>query len=319
MRRSVQMMRVLLVLISCICAGCGSTGAATSRERDPPSLELHTWILPSCPSAWEEHPHGWVRDALNFMTVVPTVTVERGVVALVDRRDRGVKVMTSNSSGYLWWSGRDGTPGMASCAVFVVSASDPATWCELPDSPFVEARDGAVCNYFRAAKTSSVAKELSSVTWTGSGLPRFYAEIRLQPAADQEGVVPKGALYYYPANLGHGRFGSRSKRSLLLTVSAATDEGNVPALGDVVLPLTDIVPSNELVPVPQLPPSSIVHSSKVLGLRVPQKVKPESALMAVKFAGSLLEAPSSKTVLDRAAAVAGDGKQSPRVAPTVGR
>lgn len=297
-----KMLRALIASVACIVIGCASTSSVTAPDRNSQLPELQVWLLPDCPSTFD-HPHGWATGLSNLLVVRPAKALAHWLSRPPSPESQADRVMYGTAPGYLWWSDSSATPGVASCIVLAASDSDPATWCELPHSPFLEARGGAICEYFRSAKSSSAAVALSSAKWKGSGLPRFYAEILLRPAKDGDGVVPRGALYYYPAPLHSGKSDRGGKRSLLITVSATAAEGDDLALEDVVLPLTDIQPSDQLNPVPALPSVSTARPSKVQFIHTGQAARADRELMSVRVAGSVYESANPEPVLQLAATI----------------
>lgn len=305
------MKRALIFVTSCLVMSGFSITSGKQPDHEPPLPDLHVWLLPSCPSAYESSrgvvdlAEGLGMDGLKFL-----IDKAAGWVSDLAKDDLNGKAVSSTSIGYLWWGDKKRPPRVASCAVFVLSNSEPATWCDQPKGPF-SSRNNAVCEYFRTHKDTSVGSIVSRLPWQGSSLPKFYAEISLESAPDKTAVTPNGALYYYPAGIHSGQFGNKGfRRTVVISVSAATPSGDK-ALSTVFLMLDNIQPADRLIGLQTLPESSISPWSGVLSLKQ-QGMQGGDVMMPVNIFGSVREVGTPSAALQLARKVVDNEKAAPK-------
>lgn len=230
----------LLSLVLCACA----TGVpATRRNRTQPAPVLHTWLLPDCPSERGRAAVGAFATGLAVSAVDSVIDWLSDALVQAAKEDREGRATRALSAAYLWWSApARAERGLMSCAVVTVSRSSPARWCEDGSGPFaIDAP--AVCRYFAEPQPAVArAASLAPANWSGNSLPALYAEIRLEPATDGRGVLPRLVALYYPQGIHGGRFAGDVPRTLQLSVAATTPEGAA-ALGSLVLHVDGAVPA----------------------------------------------------------------------------
>jgi hypothetical protein len=300
---------LIFLFTSCLVTFGFSIASCKQIDREPPLPDLHVWLLPSCPSAYESSrglvdlAEGLAIDGLRY-----SIDKAAGWILDLAKDDRDGKAISSTAIGYLWWGDKKKSPRVASCAVFVLSDSEPATWCDRPNGPF-SARDSAVCEYFRTHKDTAVGSLVSRPPWQGNSLPRFYAEVSLEASPDKTAVTPNGALYYYPAGLHGGQFRNKDlKRTVVISVHATVPPDGKVALSTVFLMLNNIAPADQLVGLQKLEESSISPWSSVLSLQEPRSVKGEDVMMPVNVSGSVREVGAPIAALQLAGKVLESGK-----------
>ena len=262
--------RIVLAVVAATIVLAGCARGFTQHREDSRGAQLQAWLLERCPS----EPSASPPENYKAMTgVFESLLIAGGIDYLFGRvkkalldaaeEDRNGRATSGTNPAYLWWNTKVKTSDSemvpvrrpAGCLVVALTESPPTSWCDAGNhfkapvpSSLSEKAENLCGNVGRLVKESDGDPPAPSLqpSLTGSGVPEFYAEIKLSPARDTAGIYPQLQLLYYPEGIHGEKFKTGKPRDVVITISGTTPGGEN-ALTPIVLQLVGIQPDSALV------------------------------------------------------------------------